>query len=644
MLRHYLTMTIAVLKRRPFYTAISLFGISFTLLVLMVVTAMADHTLAPMAPESRQARMLGVHSARMYGPDTAWSSNGGYLLFDKYARNLPGAEALTIFSGFQTVSTYLGDQRITSNLKRTDGAFWRVFDFTFLEGGPYGQGDVDDARFLAVITRATREKIFNGAAGARQDVRGRRPVLPRRRRRRERVGHPDGPLRRLLRADDDRQDRRLQARDHGRFQRRGAGADHRRSAEDPRGVQRQGGADRAAGQEPTRRWWRRSRRNTTASRASRRSPTAPAPDRQGPKLTLFLVIAGLLFVTLPTVNLVNVNISRILERASEIGVRKAFGAPTRTLVAQFVVENVILTLIGGAIGLVLSALVLRALNQSGFIAHSAFIINARVFAYAVLLAFGFGLISGRLPRVADGPAPSRRGAQGRTLTMTRHLVRLIWNRKRQNLLLTLEILCSFLVVFAVDPGRAQLRHQRAQDARLRRRPRVVRGRRPAAHGARRTARRAPPPRRRGRASATPSSACWPPPASCRRSRSHRSPSPRPTSTHPGRAVSTLADGRKIDYLYNRVGDDFTRVFSMPILAGRGFTREDDAAGVDPVLINVEMAQKVFGDANPIGRIIPERPIRTPGSGQPIRRASRNASPASSRSSGSTASTRCRSPC
>ena len=118
MLRHYLTMTIAVLKRRPFYTGISLFGISFTLLVLMVVTAMADHTLAPMAPESRQARMLGVHSARMYGPDHAWSSNGGYMLFDTYARALPGVEELTIFSSAQTVSTYLGDQRIESNLKR----------------------------------------------------------------------------------------------------------------------------------------------------------------------------------------------------------------------------------------------------------------------------------------------------------------------------------------------------------------------------------------------------------------------------------------------------------------------------------------------------------------------------------------------
>ena len=31
--------------------------------------------------------------------------------------------------------------------------------------------------------------------------------------------------------------------------------------------------------------------------------------------------------------------------------------------------------------------------------------------------------------------------------MTRHLVRLIWNRKRQNLLLTIEIFCSFLVLF-----------------------------------------------------------------------------------------------------------------------------------------------------------------------------------------------------
>ena len=114
-------------------------------------------------------------------------------------------------------------------------------------------------------------------------------------------------------------------------------------------------------------------------------------------MTLLIAALGLLFITLPTVNLINVNISRILERASEIGVRKAFGAPTRTLIAQFVVENVLLTLAGGVIGLLLSVFVLRALNQSGLVPDAAFGVNLRVFAYATALALAFGLISGVYP-------------------------------------------------------------------------------------------------------------------------------------------------------------------------------------------------------------------------------------------------------
>ena len=63
----------------------------------------------------------------------------------------------------------------------------------------------------------------------------------------------------------------------------------------------------------------------------------------------------------------------------------------------FVVENVILTLAGGAIGLVLSALVLRAINQSGMFAHSALTVNARVFGWGVMLAIAFGIFSGVYP-------------------------------------------------------------------------------------------------------------------------------------------------------------------------------------------------------------------------------------------------------
>jgi putative ABC transport system permease protein len=132
---------------------------------------------------------------------------------------------------------------------------------------------------------------------------------------------------------------------------------------------------------------------------ARESPFADrtSPERQGSKLTWFLVIAALVFVTLPTVNLVNVNVSRILERASEIGVRKAFGAPARTLVGQFLVENILLTIVGGLIGLGLSMIALRIIADSGIFNYPHFTLNPRVFAYGVGLAIVFGIVSGVYP-------------------------------------------------------------------------------------------------------------------------------------------------------------------------------------------------------------------------------------------------------
>ena len=110
-----------------------------------------------------------------------------------------------------------------------------------------------------------------------------------------------------------------------------------------------------------------------------------------------LLIGALMFMALPAINLVNLNVSRIMERASEIGVRKAFGASSRTLVVQFVVENLALTVIGGLIGFLLAGVVLRAINQSGLIPYAALALNARIFLWGLALAIAFGLLSGVYP-------------------------------------------------------------------------------------------------------------------------------------------------------------------------------------------------------------------------------------------------------
>ncbi len=119
-------------------------------------------------------------------------------------------------------------------------------------------------------------------------------------------------------------------------------------------------------------------------------------SRPGELLGWLLGIA-FLFMLLPTVNLVNVSVSRILERASEIGVRKAFGASSWTLVGQFLVENVVLTLIGGLLGFVLAALVLGGINDSGLFPYARFAVNGRVFLYGLLLTLFFGVLSGVYP-------------------------------------------------------------------------------------------------------------------------------------------------------------------------------------------------------------------------------------------------------
>jgi len=105
----------------------------------------------------------------------------------------------------------------------------------------------------------------------------------------------------------------------------------------------------------------------------------------------------LLVMLLTTLNLVNINITRIMERSSEIGVRKAFGASSRTLVYQFIVENLILTFLGGLIGIILSIVIIRLINSADLIDNVVLSVNTTVLVLAVLICLVFGVLSGVYP-------------------------------------------------------------------------------------------------------------------------------------------------------------------------------------------------------------------------------------------------------
>ena len=77
MLLSYLKISWKVLLRRKVFTFISLFGISFTLMILLVVAALYDHTVGPHTPEKRVSQLLFINKMGLWGPENQSNSNVG---------------------------------------------------------------------------------------------------------------------------------------------------------------------------------------------------------------------------------------------------------------------------------------------------------------------------------------------------------------------------------------------------------------------------------------------------------------------------------------------------------------------------------------------------------------------------------------
>ena len=397
MLRHYLILAVKVLLRRKFFTFVSLFGIAFTLVIFVVLAAFFDHTFGPGAPETRQDRMLSVQRAVMYGEGFMMSSHAGFQLFDRYARNLPGVEQLTIFSNATPVDSFVNGQKVTVHVKRTDGEFWQVFDFTFVSGRPYSTGDVSQAEPVAVVTESARRRLLGEHAsdgpGGTIEFDGQRFRV---------VGVvADVSEMRFLPFSDvwvpHTTSKNPAYRDQLMGSYQAVALATSRSALP--GIRQEfnsriariplpKGTDGLVAPFETR---------FEGFARQMRLGNVRSPESQAWPFVLLLSVLAMLLAFLPAVNLVNLNISRILERASEIGVRKAFGASSRRLVVQFVVENILLTLVAALLAFALALAVLAAINDSGLIAHSALTLNLRVFAAGVAVALAFGMASGVYP-------------------------------------------------------------------------------------------------------------------------------------------------------------------------------------------------------------------------------------------------------
>jgi putative ABC transport system permease protein len=117
-------------------------------------------------------------------------------------------------------------------------------------------------------------------------------------------------------------------------------------------------------------------------------------------LTIFLGAIAAISLLVGGIGIMNIMLVSVTERTREIGIRKAVGAKRRDILMQFLIEAVVLSVIGGLLGILLGAGIAILVERSG-------LMTTVVSTESILLATGFSVAVG----LFFGIYPSMRAAR-----------------------------------------------------------------------------------------------------------------------------------------------------------------------------------------------------------------------------------------
>jgi Acidobacterial duplicated orphan permease len=136
---------------------------------------------------------------------------------------------------------------------------------------------------------------------------------------------------------------------------------------------------------------------------------------EGVKPALLAVLGAVILVLLiACVNVMNLLLARGAQRRGEFAVRAALGAGRTRLIQQLLTESLLLALIGGAFGMVVAKIGVRALvalSPPGLPRVSAIDVDGTVFAFALGITMLIGLVVGLIPALHASRADLHIGLQ-----------------------------------------------------------------------------------------------------------------------------------------------------------------------------------------------------------------------------------------
>ena len=162
--------TFQQLREQPLISIVSIVGTSLSLFLIMLVVMVQQVKVAPYAPESNRDRMLHVKFGSVQ--EGEGTSNGPLAIstINAIYKKMKTPEVVTTYMYDPTKQPLSMDdtKSFTADVKLTDADFWKVFDFSFIDGKPYNEAEFKSGIALAVIDKTTARQLFgtdNGVIG-----------------------------------------------------------------------------------------------------------------------------------------------------------------------------------------------------------------------------------------------------------------------------------------------------------------------------------------------------------------------------------------------------------------------------------------------------------------------------------------------
>ena len=169
MLKLYFKQALELMRQNKLFSGLYVFGTALAIATTTIMAVMIYVKVAPLYPEYNRGNIYYIEDCTFHR-DNSWSTGGAgsYLAVKEWYYPLKNAEAVSAELAHQMpteVASMDGRANMEVKSRGTDPAFFKIYSYKFIDGKPFTQADLDGAIKTVAISDVVAETLFGTTTG-----------------------------------------------------------------------------------------------------------------------------------------------------------------------------------------------------------------------------------------------------------------------------------------------------------------------------------------------------------------------------------------------------------------------------------------------------------------------------------------------